>query len=94
MDMSEFLKGALSGRADVNAQRKLQANAKDEFGRTALMGAAGQGRADIASKLVGAGADVTLKDNNCRTALMLAERNGHAKVADILKKKVKKEGAK
>ena len=53
MDMNEFLKDALSGRADVNA--------KGEHGRTAMM---------------------------------LAERNGHSEVVDILKKRVKKEGAK
>ena len=41
MDMSEFLNDALSGRADVNA--------RDEFGQTALMGAAGQGLLGSAS---------------------------------------------
>ena len=86
MDMNEFLKDALSGRADVNAQRKLQANARDEFGQTALRGAAGQGRAEVARKLVDAGADVTLKDNNCRTALMWAEQDGRAEIVGILNK--------
>ena len=43
MDMNEFLKDALSGRADVNA--------KGEHGMTALMRAAWKGRAEIAGML-------------------------------------------
>jgi ankyrin repeat protein len=54
------------------------------FGRTALMYAADEGRVDIVSMLLDAGADVTLVTPDSVTALSLATENGHEAVAELL----------
>ena len=66
-------------------------NAKDTWGRTALMKASLNGHKDIVQLLIEAGADVNVKDNDGRTALMCASLYGHKDIATLLRKHGAKE---
>ncbi len=57
----------------------------DEQGWTALMVAARTGQVETVQALLGGGADVTLRDKSGNTALALADAQGHAAVARILR---------
>ena len=55
----------------------------DEYGRTALMIAAENNRADALDILLGHGADIDAQDENGRTALMIATELGARARSDI-----------
>ena len=60
-------------------------NAKDKYGKTALMLASEKGHADAVKALLAAGANVNARDKDGRTALSLATENGHTETANILR---------
>lgn len=61
---------------------------KDDYGSTALILAAINGRTNIAIALIKKGANINMKDNNGCTALWWAARNGHI---DIVKALIEKD---
>ena len=73
------IRAALSKGADVSAP--------DTSGQTALMLAAGMGRADVARLLLDRRAPVEAKDQNGATALMVATTTGHVSVIRELLKR-------
>jgi ankyrin repeat protein len=60
-------------------------NAKDEYGRTALMFASYLGHKEVVKLLLEAGADVNTRDKDGFTALTLASENGHKEIIELLK---------
>jgi hypothetical protein len=75
MSDGDFIKLCESGSlAEIQAAIKngADANAKDEYGATALMAAAFEGNPEAISALLNNGADVNAKDGFGRTALMWA----------------------
>ncbi len=68
-----------ASQAEVKAEiSKADVNARNEFGWTALMMAAGSGTAESVKALLDAGADVNARDKDGRTALMRAASGGTA----------------
>ena len=64
---------------------KSSVNARESrLGQTALMWAAAEGKSELITTLVAAGADLNLASQGGATALMLAARNGHAAAVDAL----------
>ena len=59
-------------------------NAKDNNGLTALMEAADWGHKNIAKLLIDAGADVSIKNSEGRTARDIAEQKNHQEIVDLL----------
>ena len=59
-------------------------NAKNKYGRTALMAAAQEGHTEIFDTLIKAGANINAKDNEGLTALMGAAVNGHTETVNAL----------
>jgi len=51
-----------------------------------LITAAGEGRLDMVRELLAAGADANRRSDRGETALSVAERKGHVKIAEVLKK--------
>lgn len=76
----EVVELLLDAGADVNAQDY------GYFNFTPLHGAAGFGRFEIVKLLLRTGAKVNLRDNEGRTALDLAAKNGHKDVVELIKK--------
>ena len=76
--VEKMLKGAKikNIRIDIDAQ--------DQFGCTALMRAAGRGFGDIVQMLLDAGADYTIKSSSNMDARRIADVKGHAKVAKAI----------
>ncbi len=64
--------------------KKMDVNAKDSTGRSALMWAACYGYPEIAKLLIEKGADVNAKDHWDMSALMWAARNDHLEVVKLL----------
>ena len=64
--------------------KHINLNAEDEYGNTALMCAAKEGRIDIAKDLIAAGANVDAKNKHEETALMYAAQNGYTRIAKDL----------
>ena len=62
-------------------------NARNDFGITALMGAASNGRADIVEALIEARAELELKDNSGKSALRRAIERNHGEVSELLELK-------
>ena len=58
-------------------------NARNNYGRTALMEAVYSGRLDKAEMLIENGADVNAKDNARRTALMEAAGRGYSDIEKL-----------
>ena len=65
-------------------KRKVSPDAANQFGKTALMIAAGDGSTRIVRMLLDMGADVTLKNKAGKTALDLAAAAGHDTVTAML----------
>lgn len=63
---------------------KEDVNAKNEYGHTALMTAAGHGLIEMVHALLAVGADVNAKNNAGWTTLMKAAQNGHIKMIRTL----------
>jgi len=74
-DLGRF-KSLLSQGTDVNA--------RDEYGRTVLMGAAAFNEVDMVKMLIESGADVNAVDKYGYTALMLAAFYGFKKIVKLL----------
>jgi hypothetical protein len=71
--------------------RGVNVKTKDKDGRTALMGAAMNGHAEIVRILLDEGAEVNIKDKYGSTALMAAARYGHKEIVNLLKQAGAKE---
>ncbi len=72
----EELKKLIKDGADVNA--------KNNYGWTALIYAAGNGHKDCVAALIAAGADVNAKNDYGNTALMWASGYGHKECVELL----------
>ena len=59
-------------------------NAKDEYGRTALIWATVRDKIGFVKLLLDNGADVNIRDKNEWTALKIAEINGYRGIAKLL----------
>lgn len=66
-------------------EKKINANCKDEYLQTPLMWAVTLGNADIVRYLIRHGADISHKDNNNETALIIARNFGHDEIVNILR---------
>jgi ankyrin repeat protein len=66
------------------ASARVDVNAADENGHTALHHAAAQGAPEIARLLLGAGARREARDRDGRSAVDLALGSGHREVAELL----------
>ena len=75
--VQDILEGGLSGK-------RIDVNAKDSTGRSALVCAACYGYTAIARLLIENGADVNAKDHWDMSALMWAARNDHLEVVRLL----------
>jgi len=70
--------------------KKINIEAKDDYGRTALHVAAEHGQAEVATMLIEAGADIEARTNTAlrvywqSTPLMIASHWGHTEVAELL----------
>jgi uncharacterized protein len=62
-----------------------EVDARDKYGRTALILAARQGRADSVKELLKKGADVNSRLSSGETALKLASQYGHNQIVELLK---------
>jgi ankyrin repeat protein len=61
-------------------------NVKNNYGKTALIAAAGGGHTDIVKFLLSKVADVNVKNEYGNTALMAAAEGGHTNIIELLKK--------
>ncbi len=59
-------------------------NAKDDYGRTPLLGASREGYEEIVATLIASGADVNTEDNNGEAPLHSASRKGHEGIVATL----------
>ena len=85
--LTALMVAARNGHADVvsalldTPQGKAMVNLQDDKGMTSLMYAAESGHGDIVTSLLEAGADLTITNNDGKTAENLAENNEPAKAA-------------
>jgi ankyrin repeat protein len=70
---------------DLLIQSKAEVNAKDGVIGRALIGAAFWGNTTVVKRLLEEGADANIVDKNGNTALKVAESQGHASIADMLR---------
>lgn len=72
----------------VNAllENGASANARDEWGKTALMRAVMKNQVEMLEPLLKHGADVNAMDRDGKTAIEYAQRSGNQKIVDILTK--------
>lgn len=75
---TEIAKLLIEAKANLNIQGRYA-------GTTALMWAAQYGSTDIVKLLIEAKANINLKNNSGQTALTLANENGNAEIASLLK---------
>ncbi|OWK40759.1 ankyrin repeat domain-containing protein [Fimbriiglobus ruber] len=76
--------GQESAVALILTRPKVQVDARNKMGLTALAAAAYKGHVGIARKLVAAGADVNAANGSGQTALMFAALTGRTKMVDYL----------
>jgi hypothetical protein len=76
-DHPDIVKALLDAGANPNVRDRLEV-------QTPLMYAAAHGYTESVRILIDAGADASIVDNNGRTALMLAEEEGHDEIVDLL----------
>ena len=85
--LTALMVAARNGHADVvsalldTPQGKAMVNLQDDKGMTSLMHAVESGHSDIVTSLLKAGADLTITNNDGKTAENLAENNESAKAA-------------
>jgi hypothetical protein len=63
---------------------RLDVNAKDEYGVTALIDASFEGQKEVVELLIIEGADLNARDNKGDTALMGAAIRGHSEILELL----------
>ena len=63
---------------------RLDVNAKNEIGQTALMAACEKGNFNLVNTLLQSGANVNAQDNNGMTSMMYASRSGKSLLIDLL----------
>jgi ankyrin repeat protein len=80
----ESLADAIEAGGDVNVRLRPEESHR-ALGGTPLSCAAGRGRMDLVEVLLAAGADSGLRGHDGRTAADLAEQNGHAAIAAMLR---------
>src|SRR4051812_33942110 len=86
--IAELMKAAWegnTGQAQALIHDGIDVNARDAFGRTALLIAASQGHTYIVQVLLEQGADPGVKDNVGTTALIAAEARGYYRIVSLLK---------
>ena len=71
--------------AQVLISHQAQVNAQNDFGLTALMNAAAEGKVDVVKLLIESGADPALKDHSGKTARQWAAERNHPEVVALLK---------
>jgi excisionase family DNA binding protein len=74
-----------TGRAQALLHEGVDVNAKDAFGRTALIIAAARGHTYIVQVLIESGADPRVRDNVGTTALVAAESRGYSRIVSLLR---------
>lgn len=67
------------------AERKINIDAKDKFGNTALTKEVENGRTDIVVMLLENGANHSIRSNNFENALSIAEKTGQSEIRALLK---------
>jgi hypothetical protein len=87
-DRARYLRIAAS-RGDIDVVRRylddrVEIDFADEYGLTALMSAAFEGRAEVVALLLERGADPRLRHSSGETALDYAKSNGHRSVTPVL----------
>jgi excisionase family DNA binding protein len=74
-----------TGQAQALIHDGVDVNARDAFGRTALIIAASQGHTYIVQVLLEQGADADIRDSVGTTALIAAEARGYTRIASLLR---------
>ncbi|KAK7023667.1 hypothetical protein SK128_026823 [Halocaridina rubra] len=74
----------LAGLQSFLASRSVVIDDKDENGATALIVAAGKGKAEFCNELISHGADVNAEDNDQWSALITAAKEGHVETVATL----------
>ena len=74
-----------TGQAQALIHNGVDVNARDAFGRTALIIAASQGHTYIVQVLLEQGADTDIRDSVGTTALIAAEARGYSRIASLLR---------
>ncbi|WP_165233253.1 ankyrin repeat domain-containing protein [Aquisphaera insulae] len=85
------LRAAILAGADLDGMLDPGAS-NPVLGSTALSFAAGRGQTELVEILLAAGADAGLADHEGRTAADIAEQNGHAELARILRDAARSDG--
>ncbi|MDA3870304.1 MAG: ankyrin repeat domain-containing protein [Gammaproteobacteria bacterium] len=66
-------------------KEKINIDAKDKFGNTALIKSVENGRKDVVIMLLENGANHSIRNNNFENALSIAEKTGQSEVQTLLK---------
>ena len=81
-----------TGQAQALIHNGVDVNARDAFGRTALIIAASQGHTYIVQALLEQGADRDIRDSVGTTALIAAKARGYSRIASLLRESSTDEG--
>ena len=85
-DLRKVSRGSVPSANDARPASDNEALKTDEEGRTMLMRAAAQGRADLIPRIIAAGGNVNARDKAGNSALYFAAVNGRAEAVDALLK--------
>ncbi len=77
-------RNGLGAGVDLLLSNRARVDELDAFGNTALMWAADRGHTDIVRRLLGAGANPNLQNNQGTTALIRAAKEGQAQAVEAL----------